>query len=594
MEAQYFTLLETALNSEFVPSLPPLLDTNKPTAEQARKNLSRSFSAFAIHNICGASKVDAAKSVVDDFDDFGVDAIYYDAPEETLYLVQAKLKESEQFSQDEALAFCQGIRKILREDFSGFNKNVQSRVTEIEDAVEDCSHIQLVVAHTGSGISQHAQKALAELLEDDEQEDERLESTVIDYDSARAIADLRADKGYPKINLELTVQKCSTVQEPRVTYFGLINLEALIDLHNKHGKGLYEKNIRTFLGHRNEVNASIEKTLADMPQDLLYLNNGVTMLCDSVEPKNVKKAGKRLKLRGLSVINGAQTIASSARFAEKNPHADLTAARVALTIIKAGADGAFGKSVTRARNHQNPVQLANFAALDDGQERLRRELAYFGMHYAYKAGSADSADDSSRIKIDEAAQALAMLLDDPRYIVWLKKEPAVLLDTTSNQYKALFPSDLSATKLANVVRVNRYIQKRMESEGAQANKQDRLIYRHGNYAVAWILAKRLAVAIKGSSLIDEQKLATELSIPFDRLREVQLEKTKALNRGPLGLFRNQGDLIPLVQSIAIDHYGLQNDPVIDHKIKQQKSGQPYPEDLFAYLVSKAPQIGNFA
>ena len=591
MEAQYFALLETALNSEFVPSLPPLLDTNKPTAEQTRKNLSRSFSAFALHNICGVSKADAAKSVVDDFDDFGVDAIYYDAPTDTLYLVQAKLKESEQFSQNEALAFCQGVRKILREDFTGFNKNVQDRVTEIEDAVENCSRIQLVVAHTGSGISQHAQKALTELLEDDEQEDERLQSTVIDYDSVRTLADLRAGKGYAKINLELTIQKCSTVQEPRVTYFGLVNLEVLIDLHRKHGKGLYERNIRTFLGHRTEVNTSIEKTLADAPQDFLYLNNGITMLCDSVEPKNVKKAGKRLKLRGLSVINGAQTIASSARFVEKNPHADVATARVALTIIKADTDGAFGKSVTRARNHQNPVQLANFAALDDGQERLRRELAYFGLHYAYKAG-ADSVDTTSRIGIDEAAQALAMLSDDPRYIVWLKKEPAVLLDTASSQYKALFPSGLSGTKLANAVRVNRYIQKRMESEAAHANKQDRLIYRHGNYSVAWVLTKRAASVISGPSLIDEQKLATEMSGPFDKLRQVHLEKTKALNRGPLALFRNQGDLIPLVQSIAIEHYGLGTDPVIGHKIRQQKAGQPYPEDLFAYLASKAPQIGN--
>jgi hypothetical protein len=591
LEAQYFALLQTALNSEFVPSLPALLDTNRPTEEQSRKNLSRAFSAFALHNICGVSKADAAKSVVDDFDDFGVDAIYYHAPTETLYLVQAKLKESEQFSQDEALAFCQGVRKILREDFSGFNKNVQDRVTEIEDAVENCSRIQLVVAHTGSGISQHAQTALMELLEDDEQEDERLQSTVVDYDSVRAIADLRAGKGHAKINLELTVQKCSTVQEPRVTYFGLINLEALIDLHKTHGKGLYERNIRTFLGHRTEVNTSIEKTLADAPQDFLYLNNGITMLCDSVEPKNVKKAGKRLKLRGLSVINGAQTIASSARFAEKNPQANLATARVALTIIKADTDGAFGKSVTRARNHQNPVQLANFAALDDGQERLRRELAYFGLHYAYKAG-ADSTDGTLRIGIDEAAQALAMLLDDPRYIVWLKKEPAILLDTASSQYKALFPSGLSGTKLANAVRVNRYIQKRMESEAAQANKQDRLIYRHGNHSVAWVLAKRLASAISGPSLIEEKKLATEMGGPFDKLRQVHLEKTKALNRGPLALFRNQGDLIPLVQSIAIEHYDLGTDPVIDHKIKQQKAGQPYPEELFGYLASKAPQIGN--
>ena len=593
MEGQYFVLLETALDSEFVPFLPPLLDTNRPAEEQRRKNRSRAFSAFALHNICGVSKVDAAKSVVDDFDDYGIDAIYYDAPEETLYVVQAKLKASEQFSQDEALAFCQGVRKLVREDFSGFNKNVESRITEIEDAVENCSHIQLVVAHTGSGISHHAQGAITELLSDEDLGEERLVDKIVDYDAARAVADLQAGKRFEKINLELTVQKCSTVQEPRATYFGLVKLEALIDLHNKYGKALYERNIRTFLGH-SEVNTSIQKTLADSPQDFLFLNNGVTMLCDSIEPKSQKKAGKRLKLRGLSVINGAQTIASSASYVENHKSSDISSARVSLTIIKADSDGAFGKSVTRARNHQNQVQLWNFAALDDGQERLRRELAYFNIHYAYKAEAADAVRDPSRIGIAEAAQALAMLLDDPRYIVSLKKEPAILLDTTSPQYKALFPSGLAGMKLANAVRVNRYIQDRMEVESGQASKQDKLIYRHGNYAVAWILAKRVSSAIGGAALIDEKKLTTELSSPFDELRQIHLEKTKLVNRGPLALFRNQGDVIPLVQGIAIEHYNLKDDEVIGHKIKQQKSGQPYPEDLFAYLVSKAPQIGNLA
>jgi hypothetical protein len=298
LEGQYFVLLEKALDSEFVVLLPPLLDTNRPEEEQRRKNRSRAFSAFALHNICGVSKADAGKSVVDDFDDYGIDAIYYDAPEETLYVVQAKLKSSEQFTQDEALAFCQGVRKVLREDLSGFNTNVQSRATEIEDAVENCSHIQLVVAHTGSGISHHARSAIAELLADEDLGDERLEGAIIDYDSARAVADLQAGKGFEKINLDLTVQKCSGVQEPRVTYFGLIKLEVLIDLHNKYGKALYERNIRTFLGHRTEVNTSIQKTLADSPQDFLYLNNGVTMLCDSIEPKSEKRAGKRLELAG--------------------------------------------------------------------------------------------------------------------------------------------------------------------------------------------------------------------------------------------------------------------------------------------------------
>lgn len=598
LEKPHFVMLERTLEAEFVPHLPALLDTTKPAHDQQRKNLSRAFSAFALHNTCGVPKIDAAKAVVDDFDDYGVDAIYYHAPTETLYLVQSKLKEAVQFSQEEALAYCQGARKLIKQDFSGFNKNVQDRKTEIEDALDDCSHIKLVVAHIGSGISKHAKAAIEDLLADEDHGEVRLDPQAIDYDSSQVLKDLRAAKGYEQVDADLWVQKCSTVNEPRVTYFGLVQLQELVALHEKHGKALYERNIRTFLGNKTEVNTSIQKTLATKPQDFLYLNNGVTALCQEIHPKGTKpaKGGRKLKLRGFSVINGAQTIASSAKFLADNKGSDLSAAKVSLTLIKADADGEFGKSVTRARNHQNPVLLANFAALDDEQERLRRDLAYLGIHYAYKAEAADVVIDESRIRIDEAAQALAMLQSDPRYVVWLKKEPAQMLDTASDQYKALFSPSLTAFQLANAVRLNRYVQKRMATEVRGASGQERLIYKHGGYAVAWVIAKRLRGEINGSVLLDTTKIKAALSSPFDQLRQTLYDAALAALylKGPLALFRNQTDVLPLLQDVLITHYGLTADLAVEHKKKLYKAGQPYPEELFGYLVSQAPQIGNLA
>jgi hypothetical protein len=598
VEQHHFVTLENVLDTEYVPNLPPLLDTRKLQSEQQRKNRSRAFSAFALHNICGIPKVDAAKAVIDDFDDYGVDAIYYHASTETLYLVQSKLKAAEQFSQDEALAYCQGIRKLIKQDFTGFNNNVAKRAVEIEDALDNCSSIKLVVAHTGSGISQHAKQALDELLADEDHGEERLDPNVLDYDSTRIVEDLRAAKAYEKVDADLWVEKCSTVSEPKVTYFGLVQLQDLVKLHDKYGKALYERNIRTFLGHRTEVNTSIQRTLAEKPNQFMYLNNGVTALCQEIYPKSQKAAQggrKRLKLRGFSVINGAQTIASSARFLADNKDKDIAGARVSLTLIKADADGDFGKSVTRARNHQNPVLLANFAALDDEQERLRRDLAYLGIHYAYKAEAADGVNDDTRICIDEAAQALAMLQPDPRFVVWLKKEPAQLLDTASVAYKALFSPAVTAFQLANAVRLNRYIQNRMSVEARSGSGPERLTYKHGGYALAWVMAKRLSNAINGTALIDNAKVTTALSAPFDQLRQTLWDVARPVtmySKGPLALFRNQTDVLPLLRDVMVTHYALDTDPVLEHKKKAYKAGQLYPEELFAYLVSKAPQIGN--
>jgi hypothetical protein len=49
-----------------------------------------------------------------------------------------------------------------------------------------------------------------------------------------------------------------------------------------------------------------------------------------------------------------------------------------------------------------------------------------------------------------------------------------------------------------------------------------------------------------------------------------------------------------MQAVMIEHYGLGADAVVEHKMRVQSQGQPYPVDLFSYLVSKAPQIDNLA
>lgn len=300
LASHYATLLEQMLTDKFVPYLPALLDQTKPADQQQRKNLSRAFAAFALHHLCGVSERDAAQAVVDDFDDIGVDAIFYHSRSETLYLVQAKLKTSEAFRQEEALAFCQGVRKLIKQDFSGFNSHVQNRVIEIEDALDNCSHLQLVVAHTGSDISNHAKAALDDLLHDENHGEERFASTPLDYDASRVVAALQDAHAYESVHADLCIQKCYSIKEPRTTYFGLMQLKDLVILHERYGKALYDKNIRTFLGTQTDVNTSIRQTLEERPAEFLYLNNGIAALCQKIDPK-----GQKSRRNGCKRLNSA-------------------------------------------------------------------------------------------------------------------------------------------------------------------------------------------------------------------------------------------------------------------------------------------------
>jgi hypothetical protein len=341
------------------------------------------------------------------------------------------------------------------------------------------------------------------------------------------------------------------------------------------------------------VAKAIRETLAASPQDFVYFNNGVTALCEEIVPKNNnKKTGKRLDLRGISVINGAQTISSAAYFVDMNPGTDISDAHVLITLIKADDDGEFGKLVTRARNHQNAVTKQNFAALDDEQERLRRDLAVLGIHYAYKADDMSGGQDPHHIRIDEAARALAIVQNDPRYAVWIKKEPGQLLDTEQSPYKGLFTSEVTAFRLANAVRFLRYVEGQMVSVERAAGSPERLCYRHGVFALGFVLAKHLSKTINGAALIDDAKLRSQLSVNFDALREAIWTQVQHHPRSALTVFRSQALALPLLEHTMVTQFGVPNDSRLAAERAKGNGTAGYPKALFDYLCAKAPQIGN--
>jgi hypothetical protein len=228
--------------------------------------------------------------------------------------------------------------------------------------------------------------------------------------------------------------------------------------------------------------------------------------------------------------------------------------------------------------------------------QAQRDLAHVDIDYSYKAEGPEGSFDPRRIRIDEAAQALAIFQPDPRFVIWLKKEAGRLLDTTSTQYKSLFSNKLTAFELANAVMLNRYAQKQLRVQEIVATGRERLAYKHGGYVVAWVLAKRVSAEARKAAVFQEARLQAVLSAPFDALRQQYWDKTRVAttSKGPLSVLRNQSETIPLLQEIAIENYGLTADPAVHHKKAQVVADQPYPEELFTYIISKAPQIGQLA
>jgi AIPR protein len=596
--------LKAVLLADYVPHLPPLLPNTQTKENNDKKQLSRAFSAFALSAICNITPVEAGASVVDDFDDGGVDAFFLSQKDKRLYFVQGKLKKGEQFQEAEALKFVAGVQKIVSADLAALNNHVQKRIPSVEDELDFCRDICLIVAHVGDGVSVHAKTAIAKLTEDKDQDETRFEHPYLDFGPSATRIALSDGMARTKINKTLRLLSCRQISQPRQTYIGLIKLDDLVAIHEEFGDALFDRNLRNPLSDRTDVNRSIYSSLEQKRDEFFYLNNGITALADKIESKTAKNDNSRkIDVRGLSIVNGAQSISTATRFKNANPTVNTEDVKVTITVISAGADSDFGKAVTRARNHQNAVFATDFAALEDEQERLRRELKARGIIYAYKAQDLDPTGAAPTITIVEAAYGLALLDSHPRNPWFLRTNQDAFRTPGDAEYQRIFPNGVSSEKVLNAAYVGRTLHKYIrEQVNAARNTPDEEILRHAAFSHSWILAKRFRTAIEGAAILDETKITTETSNPADILRQKIIDLVSAKPKRPWILFRNQSDLFELLEEIMIAYYGSTVPQAIAAKkaerpVKQVSRGRTvplynYPKPLFDYLAERAPQIGN--
>lgn len=587
-------VLKKLLKERFVPHLLPLLGDGNPS-DREKKQISRAFSAFVLQKLFDLDTITAAKSVVDDYNDKGIDAIYYHEDEKTLYLVQSKLKGADQFQLGEAQSFLSGIELLIDKNFDQFNPNVQNIQQYIENALDECEKIKLLIAYSGDGISIQASNEIRQKIQsifDDGEEQLVLDPVIF---GPEAIEDaLRAESAAKPINEKIQVHKFRTSSQPRYSVFGLVKIEDLIALHTKHGRSLYEKNIRYFIGAgRRGVNSAIRDTLLNAPQNFMYLNNGITLVGTHVEAKSRVKGSKltkNIQVLGLSVVNGAQTIASAAQFVEQNSEADISSAQVIVTIINTGTDD-FHKQVTKARNLQNPVDLSNFAALDDNQERLRQEMALFGVEYQYRP-QRQTISGITIVTIDNLAKALACLHKDIRFPARLKSEPSQFTNSESETYQALFTEELTGHKALNAHTVFGVIHGLITQAERGSPSPEKLVYRHCGYAIASILMKKLGNKIESNNLLVAEEVTHWLSLPFDEVRQQFADKypTVAMGSAHHAFFKRIPDTAKLINKVWIEHQGLQQDAAITALVGLLLPNDPYNQRLFDLLKNRAVQI----
>lgn len=149
------------------------------------------------------------------------------------------------------------------------------------------------------------------------------------------------------------------------TYLAILPGRLICQLFEQYGPRLFEFNVRSFLQARGSVNKGIQRTIKEVPGRFLAYNNGLTATADEIEVATWHGETVIKSVRGLQIVNGAQTTASIHRAgkADKLPLDDV-AVSMKLTLVSSERLEEFVPLIARFANTQNPIQVADLSASD--------------------------------------------------------------------------------------------------------------------------------------------------------------------------------------------------------------------------------------
>lgn len=147
-------------------------------------------------------------------------------------------------------------------------------------------------------------------------------------------------------------------------------------LWRKYPTDLMSPNVRGYLGIvRNErnINNGIKTTARTVPERFWIYNNGLTILVNGYELAGPTEGiGQTLKVRGIGIVNGAQTTGSIGTLTDSDA-AGLDAVQVMVRFVSCSDPEVLGE-IVKYNNTQNKVEATDFRSKDPVQERLRREF----------------------------------------------------------------------------------------------------------------------------------------------------------------------------------------------------------------------------
>jgi hypothetical protein len=177
------------------------------------------------------------------------------------------------------------------------------------------------------------------------------------------------DAGLPPVN-------CLEFDQPGadyVSYLAIFPAEVLVSVYGRYGPRLLERNVRSFLQVRGEINKGIRATILEEPDRFFAYNNGLTATASEIEVEQGPEGALRIRrIVDLQIVNGGQTTASLFR-AVLRDKADVSRIAVQVKLNRVREARALDELVghiSKFANSQNKVSVSDLSANDPFNQKL--------------------------------------------------------------------------------------------------------------------------------------------------------------------------------------------------------------------------------
>ncbi|ADU21215.1 AIPR family protein [Ruminococcus albus] len=462
------------------------IDLSDVNGDKDKAFLSRSLALYGIMMNTDSDVDTVIQSLTDGYHDNGIDAVYCDDDQKTMYLIQSKWSNdgNHSISQGDTSVFISGISKLINGDFTGFNEKFEPLKVFINNAILSTDYkIRAIIIYTSNQkFSDECQEVMRSFVDNTNDGIEIISYEVIQL---KDIYQSLADKINRTIMLEnVGLQDYGILErnEQEIGYYGKIPVSTIANWWKEYGTYLFSKNIRYYKGD-TEVNAGIKSVLMNEPENFLLFNNGIKIVADKINKAPYGSNGRKFgvfSLENASIVNGAQTTGSIGEMLSKMQESIENAYVLIQMISLESLATDMNDKITKYSNTQNRIENKDFVSLDPNQRKLQQDFAMEGIEYYYKSGYTIK-DEEKSCSIDDVAIAIGCGLSNVALVGTIKSNYGKIFEKIDKPpYTEIFGTKYSTYFIWNNIQIYRIFESINTDYQKKSNKLHKLISVHGN------------------------------------------------------------------------------------------------------------------